>query len=181
MIAVIAEPKTIGEQIAEIAESYIGQTEIPGNKGFTNQSFQKKMESVGFKMTHAWCMYFCELVWKEAYGSKHSLFGTIDKLFSASALSTYYNFSGNQGWKVNRTPSKGAMMIFKHGTDPRKWEGHGCIVIDPETAFHKVTTVDGNTNDAGGREGYIVAKKVRQYGGMLTAKGLNLLGFIHPI
>jgi hypothetical protein len=177
----IVEPKTIGERIADIATSYVGQTEIPGNKGFTNPEFQKKMVAMGFKISHAWCMYLCELVWKEAYGSKHSLFGQIDKLFSASALSTYYNFAGNEGWKVNRTPSIGSIMIFKHGTDPRKWEGHGCIVVDPEAGFHKVGTIDGNTNSEGSREGYIVARKTRSYGNPPTAKGLNFLGFIHPV
>lgn len=180
MIAVVAEPITIGDRIAQIAKSYIGQTEIPGNKGFTNKEFQKKMEAVGFKMTNAWCMFFCELVWKEAYGAKHSLFTAIDKLFSASALSSYYNFSGADGWLVDKNPAVGAVMCFKHGIDPRKWEGHGCIVTDLLTD-KKVKTVDGNTNDQGGREGYIVAQKTRSYGNPPTAKGLNFLGFIHPV
>jgi hypothetical protein len=176
----IVEPRTIGERIADIATSYAGQTEIPGNKGFTNPEFQKKMVAMGFKMTYAWCMFFCELAWKEAYGSKHSLFVQIDKLFSASALSTYYNFAGADGWVVDKNPAVGAVMCFKHGTDPRKCEGHGCIVTEilPDK---KVRTVDGNTNDAGGREGYIVARKVRSYGNPPTPRGLNFLGFIHPV
>lgn len=171
---------TIGDKIAAIAKSYVGQTEIPGNKGFTNKEFQKKMEAVGFKITHAWCMYFCELIWKEAYGPSHSLYLAIDRLFSASALSTYYNFSGADGWVVDNIPAIGAVMCFKHGIDPKKFTGHGCMVVDI-LDNKKVGTVDGNTNDEGGREGYIVAEKVRSYGNAPTPRGLNFLGFIHPV
>lgn len=170
---------TIGEQIAQIAKSYVGETEIPGNKGFTHPDFQKKMVAMGFKISYSWCMLFCELAWKESYGSKHPLFSAIDKLFSASALSTYYNFAGANDWTVDKNPEVGAVMCFKHGTDPRKWEGHGCIVVDV-LKDKKCATVDGNTNDQGGREGYIVANKIRSYGNPTTAKGLNFLGFIHP-
>lgn len=170
---------TIGEKIAAIAKSYIGQTEIPGNKGFTNPEFQKKMIAMGFQIGHAWCMYKCELVWKEAYGKTHPLFVSIDKLISASALSTYYNFKGAKDWIVDDKPEVGAIMCFKHGTDPKKWEGHGCIVVEV-LKDKKCKTVDGNTNDAGGREGYIVAEKIRSYGNPPTPKGLNFLGFIHP-
>jgi len=170
---------TLGEKIAQIAQTYIGQTEIPGNKGFTNPEFQKKMIAMGFQTTHSWCLYFCELVWKEAYGKTHPLFVAIDKLISASALSTYYNFKGAEGWEVNSTPEVGSIMCFKHGVDPKKWEGHGCIVVET-LEDKKCRTVEGNTNDEGGREGYIVARKTRSYGNPPSPKGLNFLGFIHP-
>jgi hypothetical protein len=181
MPGIITTPEVlIGDKIAAIAESYVGEMEIPGNKGFKNPEFQKKMLAMGFKISHAWCMYFCELSWKEAYGTRHSIYPIIDKLISASALSTYYNFSGADGWVVDKTPSVGSIMCFKHGLDPRKWEGHGCIVTEL-LADKKVRSIDGNTNDQGGREGYIVSRKVRSYGSTPTPRGLNFLGFIHPV
>lgn len=181
MITVLPQVKTIGEQIADIASSYIGQTEIPGNKGFTNQSFQKKMEAVGWKITYAWCAFFVELVWKEAYGSKHSLFATMDKLFSPSALSTYYNFAGHETWPTSKVPVVGAIAVFKHGVNPSRWEGHCSIVSAYEHPSKAFVSIEGNTNDKGGREGYIVSEKIRGLKKPPTASGLNLIGFIHPV
>lgn len=178
MIQLIA-PLAIGQKIADVAKSYIGQTEIPGNKGFTNKEFQKKMEAVGWKMTYAWCAFFGELVWKEAYGQ--SMFATLDKLFSPSALSTYYNFAGHENWPVKQTPAIGACAVYKHGIDPKKWEGHFGIVTAIDVTNKTTTNVEGNTNDKGGREGYIVSQKVRSYQKTVRPNGLNILGFIHPI
>ena len=42
-----------------------------------------------------------------------------------------------------------------------------------------MTTIDGNTNDKGGREGYIVAPIKRNID-FTIKNGLVLKGFIHP-
>ena len=53
---------TIQDKIRLIAESYVGQQEITSNKGFKTPAFQKKMQDCGWKVGHAWCSYFAELV-----------------------------------------------------------------------------------------------------------------------
>lgn len=163
-------------KVAEIAEKYIGQTEKPGNQGFVQIDFEKKMEAVGFEKGHAWCAYFVELVIKEAIPEKKAEF---DKLCSASAVKTFENFK-NAAYPINELPRAGNIVIWQTQKDGKpQWTGHAGIVVSvqPEPNHWIFESVEGNTNDGGGREGYIVAKRTRK-----TLKdvdnGLKVLGFI---
>jgi hypothetical protein len=160
----------------ETALKYIGQTEKPHNSGFTQIDFERKMESVGFNKGHAWCAYFSELVFKEAYPDKKKEF---DKLFNASAVKTFGNFK-DAGYLVNDLPQEGNLVIWQTQKDGEpQWTGHAGIVVsvEPEPDHWKFESVEGNTNDGGGREGYIVARKKRK---VLkdVPDGLKVLGFV---
>lgn len=157
----------------EIATKYIGKTEKPGNAGFNDADFEKKMKDVGFQPGHAWCSYFAELVFKEAYPLKKKEF---DKLFSASAVKTFENFK-KAGYAIHDTPQLGALVIWQKqvGGKP-SWQGHAGIVVEV-TTNQTFKSVEGNTNDSGGREGYIVAKKFRRV--QSVTNGLQVLGFIN--
>lgn len=161
-------------KIVEIANSYVGQQEISGNKGFKNPAFQKKMQDCGWQIGQSWCAYFTELVWKEAVGKTNPLFATLDRLFSPSATGTYANFKGNAAFKTSNKPSKGALVVWRYGNG---WQGHIGIVTDviDNVSFR---TVEGNSNNDGSREGIEVVKKVRKLGEPFKAKGLNIVGFI---
>lgn len=77
------------------------------------------------------------------------------------------------------TPEYGALMImqtFKRGKPQST--GHMGIV---ESWGTSILTLDGNTNDTGGREGYIVARKSRPLSLKLKPDGLSIIGFIHPL
>ena len=63
----------IRNTIVRIAKGYIGQREIGTNEKFVSTDFENKMKSVGWSRGNAWCNFFADLVWKEAYqevGSK---------------------------------------------------------------------------------------------------------------
>lgn len=168
---------TLQEKIAQVALSYVGQQEITGNNGFKNSVFQKKMQDCGWQMNHAWCSYFAELVWKEAFGKSHPLYATLDRLFSPSATSTFGNFKGHpQNFKTSSIPKVGALCVWRYG---KGWQGHIGVVtsIVDKTTF---TSVEGNTNSSGGREGIEVAKKTRKTNLPFRSKGLNLIGFVYP-
>lgn len=165
----------IKETIKQIAQSYLGQREVPGNMGFTDKAFEKKMQAVGFVKSYAWCALFAELVWTEAYKGS-GLQYVIKKLFSASATTTYKNFDIDGTFKVSQTPEVGAVVIWRHGSG---WQGHAGIVTEVKGDYIK--TVEGNTNSAGGREGIEVAGKLRAWHNVpYQANGLNLVGFILP-
>lgn len=156
---------------SEIAIKYIGQTEKPGNSGFNDAEFEAKMKDVGFEKTHAWCTYFSELVFKEAFPDKKEL----DKLFSASAVQTYKNFR-DAAYLLAELPEENCLVIWQMQKDGKpQWQGHAGIVVK---AIDNVTfeSVEGNTNDGGGREGYIVARRLRKVQKVTT--GLQVLGFI---
>jgi hypothetical protein len=171
--------------ISQVAKSYIGQTEKPMNKGFNDQQFEIKMKKVGFEIGNAWCALFTELVAKEAL-PQYTI--QLDKLFSASAVQTFKNFQqyvkivngkylpSDLKVSISAAPVENSIVIWQHykGGKP-DWTGHAGIVTKKisDTSFN---SIEGNTNDVGGREGYIVASKKRTT--VKKEDGLNVLGFI---
>jgi hypothetical protein len=168
--------KELQKKVVKVAKGYVGMQEIKGNLGWTSKEFEAKMESVGWKSTHAWCAYFTELVWSEVYDSE-CYAKELDKLFSGSATRTLKNFT-NAGWDTGTVPVPGAVAIWCHMKGGKEqWQGHAGIVIKPEDSY--METVEGNTNAAGSREGEVVAEKMRKYNFTATA-GLRLKGFVYP-
>ena len=168
---------TKGEEIAMIAAKYIGFQETPNNSGFKNKDFEKRMKEVGWDKGMAWCSYFSELVWAEAYSKNDEVKKRIKELFSGSATATYKNFDLNKLFKTDRTPEVGSVVIFRHGNG---WQGHAAIVEKVVDA-NNIVTIEGNTNSAGGREGVEVARKIRKLDKPYTPTGLNFVGIIHPM
>lgn len=184
------DDERLGQFIAEEAKGFIGQEEIAGNEGFKTPWFHDLMTKVGFVRSHPWCAYFTELAWKTGYNSylrsddlsafKDDVDELLTRLFSGSVMKTYNNFKREgeiNRFTVSNTPSVGSLIVFQSRTN--KAFGHIGIVIEVNEEEQTVTTVEGNTNDGGGREGYIVAIKTRS---VLTNpySRLQLLGFIHP-
>lgn len=173
--------------LSDIAIGYIGKTETPNNSGFVDKVFQKKMEEVGWVKSYAWCCYFSELCVKEwaiLIGRK-DIVALLPKLFSGSATATYKNCelyaqqNPNGPIRVSKTPVPNSVAIYRHGIG---WQGHAAVTINSAKAADKNTytkNVEGNTNDKGGREGYIVARKTRNHNAPFTNKGLNIVGYIY--
>lgn len=172
--------------VLEFAQHHVGFKEEPGNMGFKDPAFDTKMRQVGFENTWAWCAFFAELCWASpTYDGKWKVFTSISDNFSANAVKTYHNFkndySGLFRTFVDGIPEPGDIVIWekRRGGEPVKkdiWTvGHaGIIESATETEF---VSIEGNSNDAGGREGIEVARKIRTY----TYKkkdGLALKGFI---
>jgi len=174
--------KTINEEIVLRAITEIGQEEIKGNQGFKDPLFQQRMEAVGFQLGNAWCALFCELIWEESYQNwDATMFGRLKKLFSASAVTTFRNFQKAKDFIVNRKFEPGCLCVWQVWKDGKAhWTGHIAIGIKENKKLNQITTIDGNTNDAGGREGYVVAEKTRIVNFNPIQNGKVLLGFIHP-
>lgn len=170
---------SIQQTILAVAKKYIGETEKPSNMGFNSKVFEEKMLEVGFQKTQAWCSYFAELVWKEAYRllKKEHVVINLDKYFSASATKTFANFSAAPMVTVSDVPVEGALVIWKKGST---WMGHVGIVskVNADESFE---TIEGNGNDKGGREGYKVVEMFRKLELAPSKTGMYILGFVHPI
>jgi hypothetical protein len=169
----------IRENIIEIAKSFIGMREIPGNMGFQDERFEQLMEDCGWQKGEAWCAYFVELVWKLAYNEYSEMISILDRLFSAGAIKTYNNFFQSGMFHINKHPEPGAIVIWQHwANNLPDWRGHAGIVISL-TNDNQFMTIEGNTNSTGGREGIEVAEKIRRLN-FDARNGLVLKGFIHP-
>lgn len=169
----------IADKIISIAQGYIGEQEILGNKGFKDQKFQKDMEAVGWSYGDAWCASFAKMVYLKAYQGS-DLGRLLANLMNPSALGTYYNIAHEGTFKVSQEPERGAIVIFKEGTDHAKFTGHAGIVTSANE--HTFLSIEGNTGgtDPNIREGYIVAQKPHQLGLPPNPHGLNIVGFIIP-
>lgn len=165
------------DDIVRIARSYIGETELPNNSGFKDPAFQKKMQIVGWLKGQSWCVYTAELIWKEGFTTAHKYYDTINHLFTGGAVATWYNYKAAPEFKTGNMPKLGALALYQHGST---WQGHAGVVVSVDQKNKKMhTNVEGNTNDKGGREGYIVAEKARNAGAAFSLTGLNLLGFVY--
>lgn len=165
--------------IIEIAKSYIGQKELANNSGWEDKRFQELMEDCGWQHGQAWCAYFCELVWKQAYKDNPDLLFKLDKLFAAGAIKTYENFKSSRDFIADKHCVPGSIAIWQHYVEGKaSWQGHAGIVIS-EICSHEFDTIEGNTNSGGGREGIEVAQKIRLLD-FNSRNGLVLRGFIHP-
>jgi len=159
--------------IIAVARSYMGQEEKAGNRGWFDPVFERKMKAVGWNMGDSWCCYFTELVAKEAFSSDPEKVKAFDRLFAPSCTATFANFSGSSMFKVGRTPRAGALVVWRLG---QGWKGHIGIVESVKDGI--MTTIEGNTNDGGSREGKEVAQKRRRFD-WTNGPGLNLVGFIY--
>lgn len=162
-----------GEKIVEIAIKYLGQAEVSGNKGWNDKSFEAQMRAVGWQPSHSWCCYFTELVAKEAAGKGTPAWAAFDKLFQPSCTATYANFSGSSLYKVGKIPKPGSLIVWKYA---QTWKGH--IGIVESVKGDVISTIEGNTNKAGSREGTHVLRKTRRLV-WTNGSGLNLIGFIY--
>lgn len=174
--------KTLNLEIIHTALSYIGQEEILGNQGFKVEEFEQKIKNSGWLIGQAWCSYFAEAVWKEAYQQwDATMFTRLDTLFSASAVQTYKNFHKAKDFVTSRKFKAGCLVVWQNYRNWKPhWTGHIAIGVKSHFKAKKIETIDGNTNDKGGREGYIVANKIRSLDFTTKEKGLVLIGFIHP-
>lgn len=159
--------------ISQIASKYINEKEKPGNTGFINPEFEKKLKAVGWQAGWAWCAAFLEAVIWEAYPNR---INEVKGLFVPSAVNTFKNLK-NAGYHFSMTPSVDSLVFWQHiKNGVAEWTGHTGIVsevIDPVT----FKSIEGNTNNTGSREGDGVYRKTRKVNPNVT-DGLKVIGFI---
>lgn len=156
----------------EIAKRYLGEKELTNNTFSDNTELGRKLHEAGQKNGEAWCSYFSEAVFCEAFPYKNP---ELRKIFSASAVHTFKNLK-DAGYDVHDIPQAGDLVIwqrFENGVP--QWTGHAGIVVrvNSDGSFF---TIEGNTNEDGEREGTTVAEKLRK--NIKRDNGLNILGFI---
>lgn len=160
--------------LSEVARKYVGKTEKPSNSGFQDPEFERRMKEVGWLTGQAWCSYFAELCFKEAYPDKYK---KVQNLFDASAVKTFNKFKAG-GSPISQTPVENSIVIWQHySKGVAGWQGHAgvCIKAIDATTFK---SIEGNTSGPSGnqREGFIVAEKTRTI--KKVTDGLSVMGFI---
>lgn len=163
------------QKIIQIAQRYLGIKEKPGNTGWPNAEFEAKMKKAGWYNTAPWCAFFTKLVWLEAYADHPGMKQTVNIWFNGSARQTLENAKKNGTFATGDVPKPGAIVIWLNGKGPA---GHAGIVVSVNG--NTMTTIEGNTNASGSREGDQVAQKLRTVTRPFQADGLNVAGYIYP-
>lgn len=176
----------IKEWIKDIAQQYEGQKEILGNKGWVDKTFQAKMEGLGWQKGQSWCGYFVMLIMREVYANYPKQLKEIKNTLCPGAVMTFQNANKNKCFTINAIPDQGDIVVWQdYGMTGGKlkptWQGHiGIVLWNEHDSGKRIITLEGNTNDDGAREGYVVARRERKidFG---KKEGLVLLGFIKPL
>jgi hypothetical protein len=156
----------------EVAKKYIGDKEKAGNVFDVSTPLGQALKAAGHNNGEAWCCYFMEAVFCEANPDQNA---ELRKLFSASTIKTYENFRAEK-YDVHDHPVVGDLVIWQRYKDGvKQWQGHAGLVINVHSDG-SFSTIEGNTNSKGSREGDSVQYKIRRLTRMKT--GLNVLGFI---
>jgi hypothetical protein len=158
--------------IIDIAKKDLGKVEKPNNSGFADPVLEKEMIEVGWQTGFAWCALISERWAKKAFPER---FAELNKLFSASAVTTFANFK-KAGYKISDTPVLGALVIWqKYVNSQPSWQGHAGIVSEVIND-KEFKSIEGNGSVKGSRDGTTVVEQRRKLVKLDT--GLNVMGFI---
>lgn len=176
----------IRERILMIALSYVGQSEYGGdNEKYGDESFQKKLEGVGWTQYQPWCGYFQKLVWKEAY--------TIGNEIVPKASQEIQNLYNKAQTIPNSQPSQSEDLSKKY----KKWapvtdnqtyltyvkpgdlviftSGHGEILIQTYKTQGKITSFDSVGGNSGEKVSYNKGLKLGGGGGYPAITGFAMV------
>jgi hypothetical protein len=133
----------------QIAISQLGKEEVPrgSNKG---PEVNQYLASVGLPPGNSWCMAFVYWCFNKA-SVQLAIENPLTK--TGGVLNEYSHEKLNQV----HTPQAGDIFIMDLGSGL----GHTGIV-ESVAADGTLHTIEGNTNDEGGREGYEVARRTRK-------------------
>lgn len=177
----------IGEKIKELGLKDEGKKETRGNSGWEDKELETQMIATGWMEGQSWCAYWVEKIWCSAYRDvSKDWVRVLRRIFSANAVRTFDNF-WDSNFKTSDKPVVGAVVIWKkvRNGEPAfvgnsQWiSGHAGLVIDYTEGSSTFTTLEGNSNSEGGREGIEVARQIRKFD-FNKENGLQLVGFIHP-
>ncbi len=149
----------LSDRALERAKGQIGQKENPlgSNWGHPVQDY---LASVGIGFPASWCMAFMYWCFKDAALQ----LGMKNPLFKTGGCLVQWNKSSSFQWDE---PAVGDVFIMDHGHGL----GHTGIV-EKVNGDGTITTIDGNTNDNGSREGIAVERKIRKI------KGDKIIGYL---
>lgn len=166
------------KSLSDIAKRFEGIQEIPENQGFKDSFLSYVMDVVGFEKGYAWCMLFanvCAVLYFTQFNS--SLINKFKDCFTPGAVSSFNNFKKRYPEMVSDKPSQNTIAIWQRYTNGKAtWRGHAGVVVWLNGSI--LLSVEGNTNEAGGREGDGVYIKERNIYAE-PDNGLRFKGFIN--
>ncbi len=147
---------TLARAALAYAHDYVGIEEIGANTGPAVRLF---LRAANINEPAAWCAAFINLC-AELGGAILNVVSPLEKVPRQAFVQDYWTYGVLQGWEVKFEQARaGDLFLLWH----RRLERYAHIgfvdCVDLEA--RSFTTVEGNTNDDGGREGYKVSIRTR--------------------
>lgn len=132
------------------------------NMGWLDQNFQSSINKVGWRPGSAWCNFFTNLVWKQAYDKISATDPKIAELYKRYLNSNVYGaLSGNVYTTLSNAVSRGFGKSFGSIgiSDPNLYnylrpgdmvvykDGHINIAVSVDYDNYKYSTIGGNESD----------------------------------
>lgn len=146
-------------QALQIAQSQIGVRETKPNSG---PQVDQYLKAVGLNPGYAWCQAFIYWSFQQAAGKLQIANPTV----KTAGVMAHWNQCEQRGAKrisaayAQKTPTlltPGQLFVLAFG----KGLGHIGFVETVNAAKGTITTIEGNTNDGGSREGIAVLRRTR--------------------
>lgn len=164
------------DKIIVSAKSYLGQEEIQPNLGFKDSILDSKMRKQGFYRGASWCGFFIKVVMNDVY-EYTEYWKQLSHLLSASTHEMWINFTNSKYiFFTSKIPKIGSIVIWQEGDGTN---GHTGIVTSVSDDGNHFTSIEGNSNNDGSINGYMVAENKHTLGLPHNIHGLNILGFIY--
>ena len=150
----VLSTKKLDNQVEKIAPKL---KDMYSNAGFVDASFESMMKSVGWQGTLPWCAWYVKIVFMQLYSfdrewlSKNIGGGAVNNLYNIIEL----NKKGDKRYIAitkNEKPQVGD--VFCQGVSGNGHTGIIVEVLGQSGNGWNVKTIEGNTSDAGVREGY---------------------------
>lgn len=138
---------TLQEETLAVAITQVGVEEIPRGSN-AGPEVEEYLKAVGLPAGYSWCMAF--VYWSCVQAAKK--LNTIVPILRTAGVLRLWNESVMQRIKE---PTVGCIFILDYGNG----KGHTGLVERFDKTY--IYTVEGNTNDKGSREGYMVARRKR--------------------
>lgn len=150
----ILSTKKLDNQFEKVAPKL---KDMYSNKGFVDASFEAMMESVGWVSSNAWCAFYVKLIYMQLYSFDREW---LSINIGGGAVNNLYNVKNRNAVKdyryiaitKNEKPQIGD--VFCMGISGRGHTGIVVEVLGQSGNGWSVKTIEGNTSDAGVREGY---------------------------
>ncbi len=175
--------KTINELIVEEAAKWVGTKELVNNKKFNKKGFYQFLSGTEWDEGQAYCMYFAESVWRNAYikAGYSNIAKELEPILTPSAVKSLSNAQSLWKGSISGTPQIGSIAIWQWFEDGKPtWRGHAGIVTGMEFNNNIFNDIEANTGNPDQRTGDGVYRKNRTL--LMTPKnnGLVLQSFIIP-
>lgn len=151
-----------------IAEDQL-EKEVQEHEDNWGPMIERYLHAADINVPAAWCAAFVNWCAEEAYGLVNKT-SPLEQVENQALVQSYFDWAVDTGRIVQEPEDVGLGHLFLLFFPSKDRYAHIGFVRDPDPMMDRTefSTVEGNTNEGGSREGYKVASRLRPYDGRVV-------------